>query len=531
MDSKQKYVELLKEAWGDRLTISPSKAPNELYFNLDPHYIGSLTDICSALVKSFKASFVTLVPMDERLSRGLLTVQYVFSVAHDDIFLILSVPVDSRHMELPSITTRIEAANWFEREMKDWFGIMAFPNIARLASHPDWPEDVHPMLKDFRSEQQVPRVRGEFDFKRVEGEGIFEIPVGPVHAGIIEPGHFRFSVAGEPIINLDTQLFYTHKATEKIAEGMSPERTVFLAERISGDTSFGHALAFCHAIERITGMEIPQRALVTRTMLLELERLYNHIGDIGAIMLDVGYGVGASIASHLKEQMLQSNEILTGSRLLRGIAAIGGLRKNIEDTPLKRQTLHDVLTRRKKSFEELIEVAMSSSSTLDRLEGTGLLIHKEAYRLGVIGLAGRASGINRDLRRDHPHCWYNQLQFQPSVHEEGDVLARFNVRIEEVRQSFALLEQLEGLVSEGSGRTRYDSISSGGFALGYAEAWRGEVVHWVLTDDAGKIARWKITDPSFHNWKGITVAARNNIVPDFPVINKSFNLSYSGNDR
>ncbi len=531
MDSKQKYVQLLKETWGDRLTVGVSTSSNELYLNLDPHYIGSLTDICSALIKSFKASFVTLVPVDERATKDRLTVHYVFSVAHDDMFLILSVPVDSRHMELPSITTRIEAANWFEREMKDWFGIMAFPNIARLASHPDWPEDVHPMLKDFQLEQQVTRVRGDFDFKRVEGEGIFEIPVGPVHAGIIEPGHFRFSVAGEPIINLDAQLFYTHKATEKIAEGMSPERTVFLAERISGDTSFGHALAFCHAIERIAAMEIPGRALVSRTILLELERLYNHIGDIGAIMLDVGYGVGASIASHLKEQMLLSNEILTGSRLLRGIAAIGGLRKTIDGTSLKRRTLHDVLVKQKKSFEELVEVAMSSSSTLDRLEATGLLTHKEAYRLGVIGLAGRASGINRDLRRDHPHCSYNQLQFQPSVHEEGDVLARFNVRIEEVRQSFALLEQLEEKFSEGPIRASHDAILPGGFALGYAEAWRGEAVHWVLTDESGKIARWKITDPSFHNWKGVTVAARNNIVPDFPVINKSFNLSYSGNDR
>jgi len=415
--------------------------------------------------------------------------------------------------------------------MKDWFGIIAFPNIYRLASHPDWPEDVHPMLKDFDIHQAVPRVKGDFEFKRVEGEGIFEIPVGPVHAGIIEPGHFRFSVAGEPIINLEAQLFFTHKATEKIAEGPTPERTVFLAERISGDTSFGHALAFCHAIERMNSIEVPDRALVSRTILLECERLYNHIGDIGAIMLDVGYGVGASMASHLKEQILQSNEILTGSRLLRGIAAIGGIRRTIEDTPLKRRALHDLVEVRKISFEDLIEVAMASSSTLDRLETTGCLTHKEAYRLGVIGIAGRASGIDRDLRRDHPHCWYRKLNFKPALHEEGDVLARFNVRVDEVRQSFELLAQLEDQLTEGETRAVYGPLSASSTALGYAEAWRGEVIHWVTTDKAGNIARWKITDPSFHNWKGVTVAARNNIIPDFPVINKSFNLSYSGNDR
>jgi Ni,Fe-hydrogenase III large subunit len=213
------------------------------------------------------------------------------------------------------------------------------------------------------------------------------------------------------------------------------------------------------------------------------------------------------------------------------MAAIGGVRRDIGDTPSKRQILLDVSRIQRKSFEDLVEVAMSSSSTLDRLETTGQLTHKEAYRLGVIGLAGRASGIDRDLRRDHPHCSYRQLRFKPALHNEGDVLARFNVRIDEVRHSFELLEQLEDRLSEGPTRTTYGSIPSGGFALGYAEAWRGEVVHWVKTDSSGKIARWKITDPSFHNWKGVTVAARNNIVPDFPVINKSFNLSYSGNDR
>jgi Ni,Fe-hydrogenase III large subunit len=386
------------------------------------------------------------------------------------------------------------------------------------------------MQKDFDVSQTVPRVKGDFEFKRVEGEGIFEIPVGPVHAGIIEPGHFRFSVAGEPIINLDAQLFYTHKATEKIAEGRTPQQTVFLAERVSGDTSFGHALAFCHAIERIGTAEVPEQALISRTILLELERLYNHVGDIGAIMLDVGYGVGAAIASHLKEQLLQSNEVLTGSRLLRGIASIGGIRKRIDDTELKRRTLQDLLNKRRKSFEELVEIAMASSSTLDRLETTGHLTRKDAHRLGVIGLAGRASGIDRDLRRDHPHCSYQQIKFTPALHEEGDVLARFNVRIDEVRQSFDMLDQLEDRLTEGPTMTSV-SLQPGKFALGYVEGWRGEIVHWVMTDNAGKINRWKITDPSFHNWRAVMVAVRNNIVPDFPVINKSFNLSYSGNDR
>ena len=531
MDVKRKYSDLLGDSWGDRLKAEESSSPNELYLTLLPEFVRNLADICSTIMKTFHAHFVTLIPVDELAGNGTLSVLYVFSVPSDDLFLILRVPVDPRYMELPSITTHVDAANWFEREMKDWFGVIAFPNIAKLASHPDWPEDVHPLLKSFDIHQAVPRVRGDFDFKRVEGEGIFEIPVGPVHAGIIEPRHFRFSVAGEPIINLDAQLFYTHKATEKIAEGLTPEKAVFLAERISGDSAFGHALAFCHAVERLSGIEVPREAVLCRTILLELERMYNHIGDIGAIMQDVGFAVGAAASSRLKEECLQANEVLTGSRLLHSVAAIGGIRRNIRETTLKRETLHRLVLSGRKSFEAVIDLIKSSSSAIDRLETTGVLSRESAHRLGVVGVAGRASGIDRDLRRDHPHCAYRHLRFKSALYEEGDVFARFNVRVDEIRQSFDLLGQLEEGTSGEDLRNSSIQIAVKNHALGYVEGWRGEIVHWVMTDANGLIYRWKITDPSFHNWRALTVAVLNNIIPDFPVINKSFNLSYSGNDR
>ena len=531
MTTKDQYITLIRKDLGDRLGIRECAAPNEVHLSLRPESMGTLPEICSLLTRSLRAHFTTLVANDERSLNGMFTLYYVFSVPADDLFLILHVPVEPRHMEVPSVSPVLESANWFEREVKDWFGIIAFPNIHRLVSHPDWPEDVHPMLKDFDPGTSVPRVRGSFDFKHVEGEGVFEIPVGPVHAGIIEPGHFRFSVAGEPIINLEIQLSYTHKGTEKIAEGMSPERAVFLAERISGDSSFAHAVAFCHCMERLSGCDVPLRAAVIRTMLLELERLYNHTGDIGAILLDVGFAAGAAVAFELKERFLQLNELLTGSRLLRGVAAIGGVRRDPEDTPLKRRALADSLVREKRAFEELISLVMSSSSVLDRLETTGILTRADAYRLGITGIAGRASGINRDFRRDHPHCAYRPLTFQVHTSDEGDVLARMNVRIAEVRESFAMLEQLQGREPGAPAWTGAVAIPPLGQALGYVEGWRGEIVHWGMTDTEGKVFRWKITDPSFHNWRAIPVAVRNNIVPDFPVINKSFNLSYSGNDR
>lgn len=531
MKGREAYIERLKTVLGDRVSIREGAVPNEVSLSLRQESLRTLPEICSLLTESLDAHFTTLVANDERTLNGNLCLYYVFSVAQQDYFLILQVPVDPRHMEVPSISPTLESANWFEREVKDWFGIIAFPNISTLAVHPDWPEDVHAMLKDVDRHASVQRVKGAFDFKRVEGEGVFEIPVGPVHAGIIEPGHFRFSVAGEPIINLDMQLFYTHKGTEKIAEGMDPRRAVFLAERISGDSSFAHALAFCHSIERLSGSEIPQRAMMIRTMLLELERLYNHIGDVGAILLDVGFAVGAATASELKERLLQLNEVLTGSRLLRGMAAIGGVRREPEVLPARRQALRETLAAVKKSFDDLVDLIMSSASVVDRLETTGILGHADACRLGITGIAGRASGIDRDFRRDHTHCAYPYLNLRVATRREGDVLARMNVRIDEVRNSFVMLEQLQHQhVGEPIGAT-VGSIPPLQHALGYVEGWRGEIVHWVMADKDGNLFRWKITDPSFHNWRALQVAVRNNIVPDFPVINKSFNLSYSGNDR
>ncbi|MFI5252102.1 MAG: NADH-quinone oxidoreductase subunit C [Bacteroidota bacterium] len=520
-----------KNRWGNIFSEIKSPVFNELYLTLQHNSLSKLPEICSDLVASFDAHFVTLVANDERKLSGKFFIYYIFSLDKEDLFIILKIPVDELQREVPSISNELDAANWFEREMKDLFGIVAFPNIGKLAVHPDWPEDIYPMLKDFDVKQSVPRVRGRFDFKHVEGEGVFEIPVGPVHAGIIEPGHFRFSVAGEPIINLDAQLYYVHKGTEKIAEGMPPHRVVFLAERISGDSSFSHAIAFCHAIERMRGIEVPEQAVITRTVLLELERLYNHIGDIGAILLDVGFAVGAARAWQLKEKCMNLNEVLTGSRLLRGMASIGGLRRRITQSPMRDASLQKMLLEGPNLFEQIVTLALSSSTVLDRLETTGILSNEDAVRLGIVGIAAMASGIDRDFRRDHPHCAYPSVQFNIPHREEGDVLSRMAIRIDEVRESFHIIEQLRRQFNEGPIMASPATTGENRTALGYVEGWRGEIVHWVMTDATGNIYRWKITDPSSHNWRALQSAVLNNIVPDFPVINKSFNLSYAGNDR
>ena len=358
---------------------------------------------------------------------------------------------------------------------------------------------------------------------------MFQVPVGPVHAGIIEPGHFLFSVAGEPVLYLQLRLFYTHKGTEKLFEALPIPHGVRLAESISGDSGFAHATAFCHAVERAAGIEPPDRARALRTVGLELERLYNHIGDIGAICTDVAFVTAHMHALRLKEAVLRANEHLTGSRLLRGAACLGGVRFDLD--PGRQDALARLLAWLKPEFESLVELIRESSGTRDRLETTGVLKPEVARDLGVVGLAGRASGIDRDLRRDLPHAFYDRVRFTVPVFTEGDVQRRLAVRREEVFQSIAILHQVLAQLPVGPIAAPVGPIPPDRTALGYVEGWRGEIFHWIRTAPGNRLARCKVKDPSLQNWPALSEAILGNIIPDFPVVNKSFNLSYSGTDR
>jgi len=442
------------------------------------------------------------------------------------------VPADSPRF--PSIAAKYPVANWFEREVMDYFGLVpeGHPNTFRVALHDDWPDGFSALRKAFADEQKVPRVPGNnpHPFRPVLGEGVFQVPVGPVHAGIIEPGHFRFGVAGEPVLYLQLRLFYVHKGIEKRFEKLPWRHGLFLAESISGDTAVGHALAYAHAVERLTGVEVPRRARYLRTVLLELERLYNHVADIGAIATDVAFAVPASRAQVLREGLVAIQERLFGARLLRGTVALGGVK--CELTLGRRNELLVHLDRLGREFDDLVKLLIDSGTFTDRVDGTGVLGTQAARDLGVVGIAAWASGLDLDLRRDQPHDAYASLRFQVPVEEGGDVRARLMVRAREVEQSLSILRQaLEGLPEGPSFTPLPDALPASSSALGWAEAWRGECLHWVQTDEEGRVARVKVTDPSFKNWPGLGRAVPGNILPDFPVINKSFNLSYSGNDR
>jgi Ni,Fe-hydrogenase III large subunit len=456
---------------------------------------------------------------------------YVFDHPEDRSFLLVRVPIPADAPAFPSVAVEVPAVNWQEREIQDWFGLTAdgHPNPRRVALHDNWP-DIHPLRKDFPIDTVLPPFEGEQHvYRPTLGEGVFQIPVGPVHAGIIEPGHFNFAVAGEPILYLQLRMFYTHKGIEKRFEQLPVNRAVYLAESISGDSSFSHGTAFCQAIEQAAGIEIPRRAKRMRTILLELERLYNHVGDIGAIATDVGFGVANAHASRLRELILAANEELTGSRLLRGIVCPGGLRHDWEQRQVERCA--EALKRFEQEFVDLMRIVDSSDSTRDRLDRTGILHPDKARDLGIVGVAGRASGVDRDVRRDHPYAAYDEVAFRVPVYQEGDVLHRMLVRVDEVWQSLRILNEMLAILVPGPCRIAVPVPPPDCVALGAVEGWRGEIMHWIRTGPQGRLERCKIKDPSLNNWPALVEVVQGNIVPDFPVINKSFNLSYSGTDR
>jgi Ni,Fe-hydrogenase III large subunit/Ni,Fe-hydrogenase III component G len=476
---------------------------------------------------TFGADLILMVGADRRRDGRGFEVHYLFAHGAENWFLHVTVGVAADRPEISSLATLHYPASRFEREIYDLYGIRArgHPDARPLVRHAFWPEDYFPLrkdaaLRDFHDEGQA------FPFQQVGGEGVYEIPVGPVHAGIIEPGHFRFSVVGETVIDMKSRLYFTHKGTEKLFEGRTPDDGVELAERVSGDTSVGHALAYCQAVEALSGTAAPPRARYLRVILLELERLYNHVGDFGMIANDTGFAAAHSHCFRIRERLLRLNRRLTGHRLLRGTLSPGGVRTDLPPGVDVVSEVHQALA----DFEEIVAISLDNTLVADRLDGTGRLTAKTARDHGALGFVARASGLDVDARRDHPFAAYGELSFGVPVFDTGDVRARTLVRVHEARESAKLIRQaVEGLPA-GPLLSRLSPLPAFDPAFSLVEAWRGRVVHWLMADGHGRLERVKIVDPSFLNWRPLSYALLKNIVPDFPLCNKSFNQSYSGND-
>lgn len=348
-----------------------------------------------------------------------------------------------------------------------------------------------------------------------------------MHAGIIGPGHFRFSAAGEPIINLEIRLGWAHKGIEKLLEGKTAAEAVKIFECISGDTAFGYSLAFCQGVEKIFGETAPLRAQFLRAIFLELERIYNHANDIGGIALDAGFSFPAQFASLIKEMILQLNEKICGCRYLKRINVIGGVKQDIGQAG--QGFIRAAIIKAQSEFLALEEMLFSSVSFMDRVDTTGILRAQTARDLGVTGLVARASGIGLDTRKILPGI-YSSLLFKVVKEQSGDAAARLKVRCNEVKESINIIKQcLERLITC-EPQIAQTAQGNGGFAISCVEAWRGPLRVWLRIDKQGRIARCKIVDPSFNNWEALSFAVLGNIIPDFPLCNKSFDLSYSGSD-
>lgn len=470
---------------------------------------------------------------DERKELGCFRVWYVFGAPKENTFTVPFICLKDT-MEFPSLSLEIHETWNYERQIYTFFGLtpVGHPDLRPTTLHDEnWPTDVFPLRKDFDWNTKVPEVRGEYKFQQVEGEGIYEIPVGPIHAGIIEPGHFRFSTAGETIVLLEPRLGFVHKGSEKLFEVLPLEDKVRLSEKISGDSSFSHSLVFCQALEHLSDTPVPERALYLRVIYSELERVANHFGDIGAIMMDTGFSFGGSNGARLREMIMRINERLTGSRFLRGVNTIGGVKKDLSDKEKTR--LFKELKNIRKDFEEVIDIAQNSASVMNRLKGTGVLSLGVAQDRGVIGVVGKAVGLPNDARVDYPYAAYQKIGFAESATEtNGDVHARFRIRIKEVLSSIDLIQNALQKLPEGKMVTENTVIAfkKNAIAVGVVEGWRGDITYFVTTDSSGDIARVAPRDPSFLNWPAIKEAGFNNVIPDFPLINKSFNQSYSGHD-
>jgi Ni,Fe-hydrogenase III large subunit/Ni,Fe-hydrogenase III component G len=484
----------------------------------------ALPAVVGALLTDYHATLF-LVAGEDRLAADEMRVHYLLGTP--DTLVHVETVIGRDRPAIPSLASLSFPASRFEREMRDLLGIVPLnhPDPRPLVRHGFWPESFLPL----RMDAVTPELTDDgqpFPFTAVEGMGVYEIPVGPVHAGVIEPGHFRFSVLGETILKMRARLYFTHKGTEKLFAGKTPLEGVQLAERISGDSSVAHALAYCQALETVAQIAIPPRAALIRVVLLELERLYNHITDAGAIIADTGFQIGQTHCLRIREQVLRLNKRVAGHRLLRGVIVPGGV-AGMDWPP--RSIAHDV-DRLVSDFEEMMDIAQRNTLVQDRIEATGHLPPEVAKDFGVVGYVARACGIARDVRADLPFAAFDRLPVQATVERSGDVAGRLRVRVREARQSVDLIQRALAMETSEAQHEPLPPLAPYIAGFGIVEGWRGRLVHMAIADDAGRLHRVKVVDPSFFNWPALARALEHNIVPDFPLCNKSFNQSYSGND-
>ena len=451
----------------------------------------------------------------------------------ESVYLVARTQVPHTHPILPSQTPYFMAADRPERHMQDMLGI-AFtdhPDSRRWTRHRAWKKTEYPLRKNFSVAGNPPAQtppNDNYRFLFAHGSGVYEIPVGPVHAGIIEPGHFRFQAVGETVLNLEERLGYVHKGIEKIAEGRDAAGLARLAGRVSGDSTVAHAWAACMAMEKAAGIEVPPRALALRAIMAERERVANHLGDIGAICNDVAFSFAFYQYGRLREVWQRVSREAFGHRFMMDRIVPAGVTSDLDNQVV--DAMQKQMVSLRKELDDLYNIIDDLPSLEDRLDTTGYLSPETAKAFGALGYVGRASGMPFDVRKDSPYAPYDRLAVEVPVFKEGDVAARVKVRAEEILVSFKLIESLVEHMPPGQIRADWKPAPAGAEGLGFTEGFRGEILAYVRFGENGRIARYFPRDPSWLTWPTLEKLVRDNIVPDFPVCNKSVNGSYSGHD-
>ena len=429
----------------------------------------------------------------------------------------------------PSLTTRFLQANLFEREIAEQWGLqpIGHPWLKPLRFHKQWTSDQY----------SLPWTLGDpgvQDFYNIYGDEIHDVAVGPVHAGIIEPGHFRFQCNGEQVFHLEIVLGYQHRGIERALVGGPHQLSLKMMETVSGDATIGHSWAYLNLLEALAGFQISDRSSVIRALALELERLANHVGDLGALAQDAGFQPTSAYCGRLRGDFLNLTAEICGSRLGRDLLSLG--RANFDIHPEYSQKMLKQLSEVEVDLLESIELLWNTSSVASRLEGVGIVSKENALELGMVGPAARASGVDIDARRDFPLAPYDIIPLPVALEDSGDIYARAKIRATEIKTSIrfvrSALNAIQNMESSTvAPETEYlPKLAPNSLAISAVEGWRGMIFHLAITDTNGHFERYKIVDPSFFNWQGLALAMQGENISDFPLCNKSFNLSYCGFD-
>lgn len=532
----QKYVEAVRTRFGTSILDESWQAPDQVTLTI---VLNSLPDVVEFLYYQQGGWLASVAVNDERPINGQFAIYYILSVEgngdEEKAYVVVRAQIPPHQPEFPSVTPKVPAAIWYEREARDMFGLepIGLPDQRRLVLPDDWPDNLYPLRKDTMDYRYRPEPTTEnetYDFIKVEGEGIVQVPLGPLHITSDEPGHFRLYVDGEYIVDADYRLFYVHRGMEKLAESrMNYDQVTFLADRICGICGYAHNVAYSTSIERALGIEVPERAQYIRTILLEVERLHSHLLNLGLACHFVGFDTGFMQFFRVREKAMKMAELLTGSRKTYGVNLIGGVRRDILKE--QRTTTLQLLAELRAEVTRLVSMLLDTPNIVQRTQNIGRLEKQVARDYSPVGPTLRGSGFARDIRVIHPYCAYNRVPWSVISKDGCDVLSRTLIRAEEFFESVSMVERCLDSMPDGPVLTEGFTYKPYQFALGYVEAPRGEDIHWSMLGDNQKIYRWKCRASSYNNWPSLRYMLRGNTISDAALIVASIDPCYSCTER